>query len=148
MTELLTQLTELGFISLPKATECDTAEAVYDQIDIDPDLAVKVLDALRDWNAPYPVDKDNYDDVLQAWIEVHSGDLHETRQAEKEKADNIIVNLRKRGMCEDGIARATCTTATRLARADGHVLKVLDFHKREGYYLAAVFQLGAEILGN
>ena len=76
VVETAEKLTELGFISLPKPTECDTAYDMYDQIDTDPDLAVKVLDELRAWHAPRFVDKDNYDDVLQAWIEEHSGDLH------------------------------------------------------------------------
>ena len=73
--------------------------------------------------------------------------MTDTRIAKKAKAGHIINGLRARGMCENGIARATYTTATRLARADGQNLKAVCFDARERYYLAAVFQLGAEILG-
>ena len=71
----------------------------------------------------------------------------DTRIAKKTKAGRIINRLRARGMCEDAVASKTCKIATRLARTDGHDLRALCFDAREDYYLAAVFELGAEILG-
>ena len=70
------QLTELGFYNLPKTHDTDIAYKMRDQIDSDPTIAENVQDEISDWNAPYPVDKENYDRVLERWIEETAYELY------------------------------------------------------------------------
>ena len=147
--EIQAELTEMGFENLPKADWTATCEAMDEQIDNDTEIRNRVFDAVYDYYADnYEFHKDTYEEFMERWVAEKADALHDAREAEKEKADAVVINLQKRGMCPDGIARATYKTATRLACADGEDLKALNFHKREGYYLSAVFQIGAEILGN
>ena len=70
------KLTELGFTSLPKENADATAEAMFEQVENNPDLAEKVLGELHDWHAPHTVHKDNYDDMLEVWVFDQTDSLH------------------------------------------------------------------------
>ena len=158
-SEITAELTELGFENLPEADANKTAQTMFNQIDNDTELADRVLDEVnKEYADNYEFHKDTYNEFMERWVfekvdEIHSTEqepepMTETRTDRKAKADHVVINLQKRGMCPDGIAMATYKTATRLARADGQNLKVLDFSARENYYLSAVLQIGAEIIGN
>ena len=157
--ETLAELTEMGFVNLPKSDADKTAEAMFDQIDNCNELHDKVFGVLMDYYADnYEFHKDTYMEFMERWVFEKADEIHSTKQEtepmadtstdRKAKADSVVINLQKRGMCPDGIAMATYKTASRLARADGQNLKGLDFSARENYYLSAVLQIGAEILGN
>ena len=70
------RLTELGFTNIVKATMDLTAQAIYNEIDTKPEIAVRVLDEVQNENDPYPVDKDNYDLFLEDWVETQAESLH------------------------------------------------------------------------
>ena len=71
------RLAELGFENLPKEDWRDTTEAMYVQIEDDPNIAERVLEELRDKIDPEPVHKDNYDEVLEAWVDDQVSLLHQ-----------------------------------------------------------------------
>ena len=73
------RMTELGFENLPKTTIDETSDAIHEQIDNDPEIADAVFDELHDWHAPNSVCKDNYDIVLEWWVENRAEALHLTQ---------------------------------------------------------------------
>lgn len=72
----LNELQKLGFTNILKPTIDMTAEAMYEQIDNDADLAVRVLDEVQDEANPYPVNKDNSDLFIENWVEAKAEALH------------------------------------------------------------------------
>ena len=70
-------LSELGFENIPKENWRETTEAMYLQIEDDPNIADAVLEELREENDPNPVHKDNYDAELQEWIDDQVSLLHQ-----------------------------------------------------------------------
>lgn len=69
-------LDRLGFTDFFRATINSTARRMHEQIDNDPDLADRVLDEIRDSHAPDPVDKKNYEQVMQDWVYEQAAALH------------------------------------------------------------------------
>ena len=78
---MLDKLLGLGFSEAICTQSIDkTAKVMHAEIDTNPELSVKVLDEVRNDSNPYPVDKDNYNEKLQNWIDRHTEALHREKQ--------------------------------------------------------------------
>ena len=65
----LKELTEMGFVNLPKADWTATCEAMDEQIDNDDDLADKVYDEVSDFYASEGFHHDDYEKYIEWWVE-------------------------------------------------------------------------------
>ena len=74
---MLDFLFSLGFSkAICAATIGKTIDIMHNEVEANTELGVKVLDAVRNDNAPYNVDKENYETKLQDWIETQAKALH------------------------------------------------------------------------
>ena len=73
---ILTELTELGFTN-PKREDIDqTAEAIFEQVETNPEVGDRMIRVLSLHAAPYGFCKDNYDEVLEDWVSEKAEALH------------------------------------------------------------------------
>ena len=77
--ETLTELTELGFENLPKATSDETWDAMWEQIDNDKSSTLwnKVMDATHDYYETELIDEHNFDKFVESWVESQVSNLHD-----------------------------------------------------------------------
>ena len=68
-TATLKELSEMGFVNLPKSNWTATCEAVDEQIENDTELADKVFNEVCDYYADVGVCKENYEQRLEQWVE-------------------------------------------------------------------------------
>lgn len=151
----LKKLTDLGFIAVFRISVDDIIAMMHRQVDGMPDLAVKVLDEIRDSHAPDPVDKDNYDEVLGNWIEEHAEALHAESKPNGADWDNMTETEAARmarlidrldayyGNRESHV-QSTFLRATSLARANGLELTGLKKKEKGSYFYHAVQHIAVE----
>ena len=70
-----------------------TIDVMHSEIENNGDVAIRVLNELHTYNAPYTVDKDNYEDKLQAWIEEQANALHREHTRAMLTPFKVIANL-------------------------------------------------------
>ena len=73
---ILTELTELGFTNPKREDIDDTVEAIFEQVENDDDLGVRMIRVLSLHAAPNGFCKDNYDEVLEDWVFEKAEALH------------------------------------------------------------------------
>ena len=87
-------LVDLGFSNaICAATIGLTIDAMHTEIENNGDVAVRVLNELHTYHTPYTVDKDNYEDKLQAWIEEQANALHREHTRAMLTPFKVIANL-------------------------------------------------------
>ena len=153
--ETLKKLTDLGFIAIFRISVDDTVKIMHRQVDGMPDLAVKVLDALRDWHAPNSVDKENHDEVLENWIQEQAEALHaETKPREMDwkqmpesqaaSMARLIDRLDDYYGDRESHVQSTFLRATSLARVNGLELTHLTKKEKDSYFYHAVHHIAVE----
>lgn len=142
----LKHLTELGFINIFRPSVDETFEVMYEQIEGKTDLAAKVLDELHDWHAPYIVHKDNYDDVLQDWVEEQANALHseETPESDDQTLARLISELDAHYRCRTTHCINTVMRAKTIAASKGEGFVNLSETGRTDYFFKAVYHLAVE----
>ena len=73
----LDEFAKLGFSDFLKTDSTKTYDAIFEQIDADPELADRVCDEVYDEYADnYTFCKETYHEFLESWIESKSAILH------------------------------------------------------------------------
>ena len=70
------KLIALGFSNFIRPTIDATSDAMFEQIDNNPEIADRVLAEIQLDSNPYIVDKENYDLFLENWVETQAEALH------------------------------------------------------------------------
>ena len=154
--ETLKKLTDLGFISIFRIRLNDTIDQMHRQIQGMPDLADKVLDEIRETHDPDPVDKDNYDEVLNNWVFDQAKDLHaETKPSDDVDWDNLpdaettrmtrlIDKLDAYYSSRESHVTSTVLRASALSKVNGAELMQLTEKQRGAYLFQAVQHIAVE----
>ena len=153
--ETLKKLTDLGFISIFRIRLNDTIDLMHRQIDGMPDLADKVFDEIREESDPNPVDKDNYDEVLNNWVFEQAKALHAETQpseidwetlndAEVARMSRLIDRLDAYYGSREKHVHSTVLRATSLVRVNGLELMQLTEKQRGAYFNHAVQHIAVE----
>ena len=70
------ELAELGFVNPKRETIDETAEAIFEQVENNGDLGVRMIQELSEYSGLNGHCKDNHDKVLEDWIMEKAEALH------------------------------------------------------------------------